>query len=76
NRSESLDIVGAKDTIPPTKPILNSVEDDVGDIKGAIAAGSETDDARPKLTGSGEANATLTIYDNGVAIGVVTVTAG
>ncbi|MFI8008634.1 Ig-like repeat protein Blp2 [Acinetobacter sp. ABJ_C4_1] len=76
NRSESLDIVGIKDTIPPTKPILNSVEDDVGDIKGAIAAGSETDDARPKLTGSGEANATLTIYDNGVAIGVVTVTAG
>lgn len=69
NRSESLDIVGTKDTIPPTKPILNSVEDDVGDIKGAIAAGSETDDARPKLTGSGEANATLTIYDNGVAIG-------
>lgn len=41
NRSESLDIVGTKDTIPPTKPILNSVEDDVGDIKGAIAAGSE-----------------------------------
>lgn len=76
NRSESLDIVGTKDTIPPTKPILNSVEDDVGDLKGAIAAGSETDDARPKLTGSGEANATLTIYDNGVAIGVVTVTAG
>lgn len=76
NRSESLDIVGTKDTIPPTKPILNSVEDDVGDIKGAIAAGSETDDARPKLTGSGEANATLTIYDNGVAIGVVTVTGG
>ncbi|MDS7966457.1 Ig-like repeat protein Blp2 [Acinetobacter sp. V117_2] len=76
NRSENLDIVGTKDTIPPTKPILNSVEDDVGDIKGAIAAGSETDDARPKLTGSGEANATLTIYDNGVAIGVVTVTAG
>ncbi len=76
NRSESLDIVGTKDTIPPTKPILNSVEDDVGDIKDAIAAGSETDDARPKLTGSGEANATLTIYDNGVAIGVVTVTAG
>ncbi|MDS7942556.1 Ig-like repeat protein Blp2 [Acinetobacter sp. V110_1] len=76
NRSESLDIVGTKDTIPPTKPILNSVEDDIGDLKGAIAAGSETDDARPKLTGSGEANATLTIYDNGVAIGVVTVTVG
>jgi len=76
NRSDSLDIIGTKDTIPPIKPILNTVEDNVGDIKGAIAAGSETDDARPKLTGSGEANATLTVYDNGIAIGMVTVTTG
>jgi len=76
NRSETFDIVGTKDTIPPTKPILNSAEDDVGDVKGTIGSGSETDDARPKLTGSGEANATLTIYDNGVAIGVVTVSTG
>ncbi|WP_336170598.1 Ig-like repeat protein Blp2 [Acinetobacter sp. 161(2023)] len=76
NRSESLDIIGTKDTIPPLKPILTTVEDNVGDIKGAITAGSEMDDARPKLTGSGEANATLTIYDNGIAIGVVTVTSG
>ncbi|QNW92366.1 BapA prefix-like domain-containing protein [Acinetobacter seifertii] len=76
NRSESFDIVGTKDTIPPTKPILNSAEDDVGDVKGTIGSGSETDDARPKLTGSGEANATLTIYDNGIAIGVVTVSTG
>ncbi|WP_436463095.1 Ig-like repeat protein Blp2 [Acinetobacter seifertii] len=76
NRSESFDIVGTKDTIPPTKPILNSAEDDIGDVKGTIGSGSETDDARPKLTGSGEANATLTIYDNGIAIGVVTVSTG
>ncbi|MEQ1135760.1 Ig-like repeat protein Blp2 [Acinetobacter seifertii] len=76
NRSESFDIMGTKDTIPPTKPILNSAEDDVGDVKGTIGSGSETDDARPKLTGSGEANATLTIYDNGIAIGVVTVSTG
>ncbi|MBJ9720731.1 BapA prefix-like domain-containing protein [Acinetobacter calcoaceticus] len=76
NRSDNLDIIGTKDTIPPTKPILNTVEDNVGEIKGAITAGSEMDDARPKLTGSGEANATLTIYDNGIAIGMVTVTTG
>ncbi len=73
NKSEVLDIIGTKDTTPPAKPVLNSVDDDVGALKGAITAGSETDDARPKLTGSGEANATLTIYDNGVAIGVVNV---
>ncbi len=73
NKSEILDIIGTKDTTPPAKPVLNSVDDDVGALKGAITAGSETDDARPKLTGSGEANATLTIYDNGVAIGIVNV---
>lgn len=73
NKSEVLDIIGTKDTTPPAKPVLNSVDDDVGTLKGAITAGSETDDARPKLTGSGEANATLTIYDNGVAIGIVNV---
>ncbi|OCZ10802.1 adhesin [Acinetobacter pittii] len=73
NKSEVLDIIGTKDTTPPAKPVLNSVDDDVGALKGAITAGSETDDARPKLTGSGEANATLTIYDNGVAIGIVNV---
>lgn len=73
NKSEVLDIIGTKDTTPPAKPVLNSVDDDVGALKGAITAGSETDDTRPKLTGSGEANATLTIYDNGVAIGIVNV---
>ncbi|MBN6519335.1 BapA prefix-like domain-containing protein [Acinetobacter pittii] len=73
NKSEVLDIIGTKDTTPPAKPVLNSVDDDVGALKGAITAGSETDDARPKLTGSGEANATLTIYDNDVAIGIVNV---
>ncbi|WP_457970778.1 Ig-like repeat protein Blp2 [Acinetobacter calcoaceticus] len=76
NKSDVLDIIGTKDTTPPIKPVLNSVDDDVGALKGAITAGSETDDARPKLTGSGEANATLTIYDNGVAIGIVTVSSG
>lgn len=76
NKSDVLDIIGTKDTTPPIKPVLNSVDDDVGALKGAITAGSETDDARPKFTGSGEANATLTIYDNGVAIGIVTVSSG
>lgn len=63
-------------TIKLDKPLVNGDKLNVIALKGAITAGSETDDARPKLTGSGEANATLTIYDNGVAIGVVTVTSG
>ncbi|MCH7336873.1 Ig-like repeat protein Blp2 [Acinetobacter sp. NIPH 2699] len=73
NRSVEANIIGDKDTIAPTKPILEKVVDDVGDVKGAITAGGSTDDARPTLSGRGEAKAVLTIYDNGQPIGTVTV---
>lgn len=73
NRSESTDVLGTKDTIAPNKPILQTVTDDVGDVKGNISAGGSTDDSKPSLTGLGEAKATLTIYDNGQPIGTVTV---
>lgn len=74
NKSTALEIVGSdKDTIPPSKPVLRGLDDDVGPLKGAITAGSETDDAKPKFTVQVEANATLTIYDNGVAISILKV---
>lgn len=74
NKSTALEIVGSdKDTIPPAKPVLKSLDDDVGALKGAILAGSETDDAKPKFTVQVESNATLTIYDNGVAISIIKV---
>lgn len=74
NKSDALEIVGSdKDTIPPAKPVLRGLDDDVGPLKGAITAGSETDDAKPKFTVQVEANATLTIYDNGVAISILKV---
>ncbi len=73
NRSEASDVVGTKDTIAPNKPILQTVMDDVGAVKGAIAAGGDTDDSKPTLAGVGEAKAVLTIYDNGQPIGTVTV---
>jgi len=74
NKSAALEIVGSdKDTIPPAKPVLKSLDDDVGALKGAITAGSETDDAKPKFTVQVEPNATLTIYDNGVAIAIMKV---
>lgn len=53
--------------------MLRGLDDDVGPLKGAITAGSETDDAKPKFTVQVEANATLTIYDNGVAISILKV---
>lgn len=74
NKSAALEIVGSdKDTIPPAKPVLKSLDDDVGALKGAITAGSETDDAKPKFTVQVEPNATLTIYDNGIAIAIMKV---
>ncbi|MCH7297318.1 Ig-like repeat protein Blp2 [Acinetobacter higginsii] len=73
NRSDAFDVVGTKDTIAPNKPILQTVMDDVGAVKGAIAAGGDTDDSKPTLAGVGEAKAVLTIYDNGQPIGTVTV---
>lgn len=73
NRSDATDVLGAKDTIAPNKPILQTVTDDVGPVKGAIAAGENIDDTKPTLSGIGEAKAVLTIYDNGQPVGTVTV---
>ncbi|EPR88411.1 hypothetical protein L313_2465 [Acinetobacter haemolyticus CIP 64.3 = MTCC 9819] len=73
NRSVEANVIGNKDTIAPTKPILEKVVDDVGAVKGPISTGGSTDDARPTLSGRGEAKAVLTIYDNGQPIGTVTV---
>lgn len=73
NRSDATDVLGAKDTIAPNKPVLQTVTDDVGPVKGAVAAGANTDDTKPTLSGIGEAKAVLTIYDNGQPVGTVTV---
>ncbi|ENX20656.1 hypothetical protein F892_02679 [Acinetobacter vivianii] len=73
NRSDATDVLGVKDTIAPNKPVLQTVTDDVGPVKGAVAAGANTDDTKPTLSGIGEAKAVLTIYDNGQPVGTVTV---
>lgn len=73
NSSDATEIVGTKDITAPNKPLLQTVTDDVGAVKGTISAGGSTDDSKPSLTGSGEAKAILTIYDNGIAIGTVIV---
>ncbi|WP_202742973.1 Ig-like repeat protein Blp2 [Acinetobacter calcoaceticus] len=71
NKSTSLEIVGSnKDTIAPDKPSFK-VYDDNGTAIKQILANSETDDATPKFTVKAESNATLTIYDNGVAISII-----
>jgi hypothetical protein len=73
NRSEPTDVFGAKDTIKPTKPLLQTVMDDINAVKGTVSSGGSTDDTKPTLSGIGEAKAVLTIFDNGYPIGTVTV---
>lgn len=75
NASPSLDIIGTKDTIAPNKVVLKTVTDDVGTSKGTIAANTNTDDTQPKFEGTGEAGATVTIYNHGIPIGTTVVSA-
>lgn len=75
NKSDVTSVTGTKDTIAPNKPYISFVMDDFGDEKGQIQSGGSTDDKRPAFTGTGEANATLTIYDNGNYVGAITVKA-
>ena len=77
NQSVATQVVGSKDTIAPSKVSLSTltVADDVGEQKGNLSQNAQTDDARPQFNGRGEANATLTIYDQGIAITTVKVKA-
>ncbi|BBV29645.1 BapA/Bap/LapF family large adhesin [Citrobacter werkmanii] len=58
------------DTLAPDAPVVTQEIDNVGSITGLIANGGETDDATPTLTGTGEAGSTISIYDNGILIGM------
>lgn len=57
------------DTAPPATPVVLTVADDVGSVIGNLLNGQVTDDSRPALTGTSEANATINVYDNGILIG-------
>ncbi|MCK7359365.1 Ig-like domain-containing protein [Enterobacter roggenkampii] len=60
------------DATAPVAPVISSVVDDVGSITGPITGGNPTNDARPTLNGTAEANATVRIYDGGTLVGTVT----
>ncbi|MFK8984878.1 Ig-like repeat protein Blp2, partial [Acinetobacter seifertii] len=73
NSSVAFQVTGTRDTTPPDKPTFNRVDNDNGTTVKQITPNSETDDSTPKFTVKVEPNATLTIYDNGVAISVLKV---
>ena len=61
----------------PVAPLLTAINDDVGvapDI-GDIKADATTDDARPTIVGTAEANSLVIVMDDGLAIGSVQVNA-
>lgn len=58
------------DTVAPDAPTIATVADNAGTVQGNLTNGQATDDASPKLSGNAAANSTVTIYDNGAAIGI------
>ncbi|WP_431223586.1 Ig-like domain-containing protein [Serratia sp. L9] len=56
----------------PDLPAITSVVDNVEPHTGALQKGAVTNDNTPTLSGSAEAGSTVTLYDNGQAIGSVT----
>ncbi|MGX4988590.1 BapA/Bap/LapF family large adhesin [Enterobacter kobei] len=58
------------DTLAPAAPVISSVIDDVGSVTGPVTG--PTNDTRPTLSGTAEANATVRIYDGITLVGTVT----
>ena len=60
------------DALAPAAPIISSVVDDVGSVIGPVTGTNPTNDTRPALSGTAEANATVRIYDGITLVGTVT----
>ncbi|WP_269791220.1 Ig-like domain-containing protein [Stenotrophomonas sp. Iso1] len=59
------------DKIAPDTPIIQDMVDDEGRITGNLGSEDITDDSRPTVAGTTEANATVIVYDKGKEIGRV-----
>ncbi len=53
----------------PVAPVLSSVTDNSGTVKGAVASGATTDEAKPVLAGTGTAGDTVKVYDGATLVG-------
>uniref|UniRef100_UPI0006886841 Ig-like domain-containing protein n=1 Tax=Leminorella grimontii TaxID=82981 RepID=UPI0006886841 len=59
----------------PVAPVIASVTDDVGTVTGALNKGDVTDDSKPTIVGTAEANSVVRIYDGSTLLGSTTVDA-
>ena len=60
------------DATAPTAPLIAEIVDDIGSIQGPVIDGNPTNDTRPTLSGTAEANAVVRIYDGATLVGQVT----
>ncbi len=67
--SASDNFITTIDTTPPAPPTITSVDDDVDPMQGNIASGSSTNDTTLMLTGTAEANSTVTVYNGANNLG-------
>lgn len=59
------------DTQVPSAPVISTVTDDVAPNSGSLSNGQSTNDTRPTLTGTAEANSTVSIFDGATLLGTV-----
>ncbi|MQJ74719.1 Ig-like domain-containing protein, partial [Escherichia coli] len=56
------------DTTAPAAPVIDTVYDGTGPITGNLSSGQITDEARPVISGTREANTAIRLYDNGTLL--------
>lgn len=57
------------DTTPPNAPAITSVTDNFGSVIGIISSGGSTDDTTLVITGTAEANSSVTVYNGTTSLG-------
>ncbi|MDO9105950.1 MAG: autotransporter-associated beta strand repeat-containing protein [Methylovulum sp.] len=60
------------DRTAPNAPVITAVTDNVGTVTGPVGNGGSTDDTVLQITGTAEANSTVTLYNGTVELGEVT----
>ena len=64
------------DTLAPAQPVIDSITSDVPLAAGPIANGGTTNDSTLRLDGTAEPLSTVSVFLNGIQIGITTTSAG
>ncbi|WP_354670160.1 Ig-like domain-containing protein [Cobetia sp. 14N.309.X.WAT.E.A4] len=62
----------AIDITAPTAPVITTISDNVGDLTAALVDGDSTDDTTPTVSGTAEADSTVTLYNGETVLGTDT----